>query len=500
MSMSDITMQSDTAEQSVLGSILLDNDSMSKVRAVISAGDFANRDHAAIFTAMRSLIDDGHPADTTTVLDKLGAAGRLDYLEALAQSVPSASNVSRYSEIVREHAVARMVLDGISNPMGRSVAQVIDIASRRLARSTDSGHVRALSYVFADDLPDADEDFDDELVEGVLGKNTMSVLYGASNSGKTFAAIDLGAAVAHGSSWLGRRCTSGLVIYLATEAAASVEMRLKAYQRHHDLRVPGFVIVQSPVNLFDGQADVTAVLALINKIEIERCEKVALIVGDTLARIAAGANENAGEDMTMVLRNADAIRSATGATFLWIHHSGKDAARGMRGWSGVQAAVDTEIECTGDESKCLHTLEITKQRDLPGKGSRLTFRLQPITLGRNHWGTPRASCVIEAVAPESDHARAILRANDNTHAEQVVREGFALLVAQGITPSDKPNSSDYLPRQLLDKGIAKGHDRDALRGAMGRLMTAGIFARGVVGTYPNRHVREGLVLAEGCAK
>jgi len=267
-------------------------------------------------------------------------------------------------------------------------------SQRELQRDPEAPLTRQLDYVMADALERGDEEFDDELVEGVLGRAAMAVLYGDSNSGKTFAAIDLGAAICRGRSWLGKNCDTGLVLYLATEAAASVCMRLKAYQRHHDTRVQGFAIVQSPVNLYDGEADVTAVIGLVGEIERQMGEKVVLIIGDTLARISAGANENSGEDMGVVLKHADAIRSATGATFLWIHHCGKDQARGMRGWSGMRAAIDTEIEVTADEATGLRSAEITKQRDLPGKGDRLGFRLVPVQLGENRWGSPRGSCVV----------------------------------------------------------------------------------------------------------
>jgi putative DNA primase/helicase len=258
----------------------------------------------------------------------------------------------------------------------------------------DAPAVRRLEYLAAEDLDDADEDFDDEIVEGVLGRAAMSVMYGDSNSGKTFAAIDLGAAVCRGMPWLGRNAVPGLVLYLATEAAGSVRMRLKAYQRFHGAQARGFIIVQSPVNLFDGEADVTAILATVAEIEARYGERVLLIIGDTLARIAAGANENSGEDMGVVIKHAETIRAATGATFLWIHHCGKDQARGMRGWSGMRAAIDTEIEITADEALGTRAAEITKQRDLPGKGTRIGFRLEAVALGRNRWGTPRDSCVV----------------------------------------------------------------------------------------------------------
>lgn len=267
-------------------------------------------------------------------------------------------------------------------------------ATAEALRQESTALVRKLAYVEAANLPDVDAEFDDELIENTLGRATMAVMYGDSNSGKTFAAIDIGASICRAVTWLGRNCDSGFVVYLATEAAASVELRLKAYQRHHGVRVPGFIIVQSPINLFDGDADTTAVIALVEEIERDHGVKAVLIIGDTLARISAGANENSGEDMGVVLKHADAIRGATGATFLWIHHCGKDQARGMRGWSGMRAAIDTEIEVTVDDATGSHVAEITKQRDLSGKGDRVGFRLEAVNLGVNRWGSLRGSCVV----------------------------------------------------------------------------------------------------------
>ena len=248
-----------------------------------------------------------------------------------------------------------------------------------------------LSVAFADELP---ETFTppDELVEGVLTAGDGSVLYGDSNSGKTFFVIDMAAAVARGVRWMGRNTEPGLVVYLAAESPASVRGRLQAYQRHHGVRVPNFAIVQSPIDLFDGDADTEAVIAVVRQLERQRGQKVRLIVGDTLARLSAGANENAGQDMGLVVRRFDRIRSACNAHFLLIHHSGKAAANGARGWSGIRAAVDTEIEVT--DSPTGRCAEITKQRDLSTKGERIGFRLDTVTLGTTKWGAAATSCVV----------------------------------------------------------------------------------------------------------
>jgi KaiC/GvpD/RAD55 family RecA-like ATPase len=272
---------------------------------------------------------------------------------------------------------------------------------RRVPKGSERTHADVLSddipldVTFADELP-AEFTPPDELVQGLLTVGGGSVLYGDSNSGKTFLVIDLAAAVARGVEWMGKRTERGMVVYLAAESPASVRSRLQAYQKYHGERVPNFAIVQNPVNLFESDADASAIIATIQRLEVQRGEKARLIVGDTLARLSAGANENAGQDMSRVIERFDRIRAECKAHFMLIHHSGKNAAAGSRGWSGVRAAVDAEIEIT--DSPTGRCAEITKVRDLGTKGERIGFRLDVVELGVTKWGSPATTCV---VAPES---------------------------------------------------------------------------------------------------
>lgn len=282
-------------------------------------------------------------------------------------------------------------------PLFRGDQEQADVGRDRgiRSRADDAPVLRKLDYVLTRDLRlDHEDSFDDELIEGVIGRCAMAVLYGDSNSGKTFLAIEMAARLSEAEPWLGRNCAGGIVVYLATEAAESVRRRFVGWCKYHGRAPAAVVIVQSPINLFDGNADATAVIALIDDVERRLEGKVALVIADTLSRISAGANENSGQDMGVVLKHADVIRTGTGASFLWIHHTGKDQAKGLRGWSGIRAAIDTEIEVTADEVTGTRTAEVTKQRDLPGKGDRYGFRLDSIVLGRNRWGNERTTCVV----------------------------------------------------------------------------------------------------------
>lgn len=247
-----------------------------------------------------------------------------------------------------------------------------------------------LKCAFANEFPEIYEP-PRELIEGFLSLGGGSVMYGDSNTGKTFLAIDMAAAISRGAPWMGMRTQIGMVLYLAAESPASVRARLHAYQKHHGLKIANFALVESPINIFDGECDTDLIVQLIREIEVRRRLKVVLVVGDTLSRLTAGANENAGQDMGLVIRRIDRVRSECNVHFCLIHHAGKVAAAGARGWSGVRAAVDTEIEIKTEGGGSV--ARVTKQRDLASKGRNFGFRLEAVEIGATAWA-PVTSCVV----------------------------------------------------------------------------------------------------------
>ena len=140
------------AEQSVLGSLLIDNLAWDKCSDLLSEGDYYRHEHQLIYTAIGQLIGASKPADVITVHEVLQSRGKADeagglaYMNALAQSVPSASNVRRYAEIVRERAILRKLIaasDEIAtqafNPKGVPVSQLLDEAESRIFRIGEEG-------------------------------------------------------------------------------------------------------------------------------------------------------------------------------------------------------------------------------------------------------------------------------------------------------------------------------------------------------------------------
>ena len=116
------------AEQSVLGGLLLDNLAWDRAADLLTEGDFYRLEHRLIFTAIGTLVGASKPADVITVFEQLERhgkhedAGGLAYLNSLAQSVPSASNIHRYAEIVRERSNRRKLIAAAGEALGTAWA------------------------------------------------------------------------------------------------------------------------------------------------------------------------------------------------------------------------------------------------------------------------------------------------------------------------------------------------------------------------------------------
>jgi replicative DNA helicase len=134
------------------GGLLLDNQAWDKIADLLSADDFYRYDHRLIFAAIGRLIDQSRPADVITVFESLqnaakdADAGGLPYLNALAQNTPSAANIRRYGEIVRDRAVLRRLVsvgEDITttalNPQGKETKQILDEAESAVFQIAEAG-------------------------------------------------------------------------------------------------------------------------------------------------------------------------------------------------------------------------------------------------------------------------------------------------------------------------------------------------------------------------
>ena len=211
------------AEQAVLGGIFLDKDAWLKVAERIQAEDFYRQDHRVIFSAITALESQGKPFDIVTVAEwlesnqKLGDAGGLSYLAALAENTPTAANIAAYADIVRRRSVLRQLIhtameinESVFNPGGRSSEEILECAEqavfaiaeqetrgRRSYRPIKDLLVKALDRV--DELfqkksavtgvATGFDDFDDRT--GGLQSSDLVVVAGRPSMGKTAFAVNI---------------------------------------------------------------------------------------------------------------------------------------------------------------------------------------------------------------------------------------------------------------------------------------------------------------------
>ena len=152
-------------ESSVLGGLLLDNDAWDRVGDILVESDFYRYEHKLIYGAIGTLVNGSKPADVITVFEHLQSQGKaeeiggLAYLNSLAQYVPSASNIRRYAEIVRDRSILRKLVsasDEIAtnafNPQGRTVSQIVDESEQKIFNIGEQGKRNKQGFQAMDSL------------------------------------------------------------------------------------------------------------------------------------------------------------------------------------------------------------------------------------------------------------------------------------------------------------------------------------------------------------
>jgi hypothetical protein len=297
----------------------------------------------------------------------------------------------------------------------------------------------------------------DHVVKDLLLAGTLFVIYGESNSGKTFFLLDLALAAARGASWRGRRTRRGLVLYVAGEGATSVRNRVAAYRMANPDVHGGlpFAIIPFAVDFLDPEA-ITVLIETIRAAESECGEKVVLVCIDTFARAVAGGDENSAQDVGLAVAGADRIRNETGACVGFVHHAGKDATKGARGSSALRAAVDTEILVEGQSGQ--RTAVVCKQRDLES-GQRMAFELVAVDIDTDpEDDTPIRSCVVKHLDTETATAPAAGRELRG----KAQRQFLAALRARAQTTPEATWTLMELRQIGREIGLAKGTARSVV--------------------------------------
>jgi len=303
------------------------------------------------------------------------------------------------------------------------------------------------------------------LVKGVLPQAGLCVVYGDSGSGKTFFILDLVGSIVLGQDWRGKKVTKGNAVYICAEGAGGFRNRLKAYCEFNGVAPEDFTLGVLPdaPNLLE-KADVKDLLTALHAFG-----KTDIVIVDTLAQSMPGGNENSGEDMGRVLDHCRAIHKRTGAMVVLIHHSGKDASRGARGWSGLRGAADAQIEIfrNGDERAAI----IDKMKDGSGEGDEFGFKLNTVPVDVDEDGDTITSCTVEykeggvkanrRIEPKGHIEKLVLRiAQDLVQLSGDVHVPHLIDAAANQLPFDaaegKRDRRNYVVNRALEKLVANG--------------------------------------------
>ena len=242
-------------------------------------------------------------------------------------------------------------------------------------------------------------------VRGVLPAQGIASVYGPSASGKSFLVLDMAAAIAEGRDWFGYRVNACPVVYVCLEGAAGFRLRVEAWEQQHGRTLPaGLRLVLQPFKLTEPQ-DVADMAAAVLS-----AGAGAVIFIDTLNASAPGIDENASRDMGLVLEAAKSLQSLTGGLVTAVHHSGKDATRGLRGHSSLFAALDAAVEVTREGAR--KEWKVAKAKD-GQDGAKHPFRLDVVHMGEDDEGETVTSCVVAPDESPQDVTRSRLPKGGN---------------------------------------------------------------------------------------
>jgi hypothetical protein len=251
-------------------------------------------------------------------------------------------------------------IDEMIESLEHETEAILDQVERRLAR-LDRRLAPAdpqLEIRILDDLEIESEPDPEWRIDGILPTDTLGVLYGPSEGGKSFLVLDWALSVASGRTSLGRSVQRAPVVYIAAEGWGGIKRRVRAWKEARGVagRV-GVYFFSGNVNVME-RGDVGRLLIAIR-------EKIGgdpgFIIFDTLNQSMPGGDENASKDMGLAIANAQELRRTTHATVLLVHHCRRQDEQ-ERGHGSLRNAADTMMSLTVDDNDA-RVLTCTKQRN-----------------------------------------------------------------------------------------------------------------------------------------
>ncbi|MFD5784085.1 AAA family ATPase [Streptomyces sp. NPDC126933] len=246
------------------------------------------------------------------------------------------------------------------------------------------------------------------LIRDVLERQSAAWLVGPSGSYKSFIALSMAISVATGRPWYGRETNAGPVVYVCSEGSKAWGKRMAAYSQQYGTSGERHAFYMRPAPIEIGSTEWEALGALLEHV------RPALVVVDTQAQCATGADENSNSEMARICKKLAAMANRTGAAVLTVHHSGHGKeGRDIRarGASAVYAAADTELKVIpkemslDDRGQTMTYVEVeaSKQKDMP-TGSVVTLAPHVVAIdgATDFYGRPVTSLVMVDIDPQPE--------------------------------------------------------------------------------------------------
>ena len=284
--------------------------------------------------------------------------------------------------------------------------------------------------------------YEPELVEGLIPNTGVGVLFGPSSAGKSFIAVDWAVRLAADRKVLDRHTEPSGVLYFAAEGHGGLRKRIYAARRVHCVDGHAAPFMYLPAFLDLSRADTGDVARLTDyaagiagEME-ERGARLRVIIVDTLAAAAPSADENVSRDMGPIMLSFHRMAAQLGCVVILVAHTGKDVARGLRGWSGIRANVDFAIECRVDKDEetgetTARKLWFEKCKDGPDGFVLAEYHLKTVFLGPKPSGEQDTTCWVDysepPKAPSGADVRAEIEARDKERAAEIRSEVLAAI-------------------------------------------------------------------------
>ena len=213
------------------------------------------------------------------------------------------------------------------------------------------------------------------LIEGLFEEHTISLLFGAPASGKSFIAMSIACSVASGFPFFGNSVKKGSVIYIAGEGRRGLRKRAYAWSQWNNMNWGSLSVLISERSV--GILDTEDFYILKEEIDanIPKHGNPALIIVDTLNRNFGGGDENSNADMGHFIKALEFLQKNYDCNILIVHHSGHGEKARIRGASALTAAVDNEYSVHMKQERIVFTCTKMKDDEPP---DTMHFQLIPL--------------------------------------------------------------------------------------------------------------------------